>query len=119
MKKDGFWVYPLSSGLTQKYMRKLIKAVLENIEVYPHEILPLGDRHNLNIPNIKFALKNIHFPMSDINLEKARNYLVFREFFILQLGLLLKKKTEQKQGKGIIVDIEKDAIKVFSIVSSF
>ncbi|NLG12474.1 MAG: DEAD/DEAH box helicase, partial [Elusimicrobia bacterium] len=114
VKKDWILpVYPLSSGLTQKYMRKLIKAVLENIEVYPHEILPLGDRHNLNIPNIKFALKNIHFPMSDINLEKARNYLVFREFFILQLGLLLKKKTEQRQGKGIIVDIEKDAIKVF------
>jgi ATP-dependent DNA helicase RecG len=99
-------VYPLSKGLTQKYMRKILKFVMFRISDYPTEILPLRDRQNLNLPNIKFALHNIHFPVSDINLEKARNYLIFREFFILQLGLLMRK--EEEQNRSVVENSEVD-----------
>ena len=114
VKKD--WVlpvYPLSSGLTQKYMRKLVKFVLDKVEEYPSEILPLEERQQLNLSGIKFALQNIHFPRSDINLEKARNYLIFREFFILQLGLLLKKEISQRVSVDISIDTEEDVISIF------
>jgi ATP-dependent DNA helicase RecG len=99
-------VYPLSGGLTQKYMRGLLKLVMDRVNEYPPEILPFSERQNLNLPNIKFALHNIHFPVSDINLEKARNYLIFREFFILQLGLLMRK--EEEQNRSVVESSEVD-----------
>lgn len=112
-------VYPLSSGLTQKYMRKLMRFLLAKVEEYPPEILPLEERYGLNLPNIKFALQNIHFPRSDINLEKARNYLIFREFFILQLGLLIRKNKEQRKGIISAVDIEDNVIDIFQTYLPF
>lgn len=112
-------VYPLSSGLTQKYMRKLVRFVLNNIKEYPYEVLPLEERQDINIPNIKFALQNIHFPRSDINLEKARNYLIFREFFILQLGLLLRKNKEQKTDEKDIIQTDDNLIDVFQTYLPF
>jgi len=114
VKKDWILpVYPLTSGLTQKYMRRLVKFSLENVEEYPPEILPLTERQELKLPNIKFALQNIHFPKSDINLEKARNYLIFREFFILQLGLLLKKEMNQRIPSDVSIDTEENVIDIF------
>ncbi|MCM8762242.1 MAG: ATP-dependent DNA helicase RecG, partial [Candidatus Omnitrophica bacterium] len=114
IKKDWILpVYPLTSGLTQKYMRRLMKFIIEKVEEYPAEILPLEERQKLNLPNIKFALQNIHFPRSDINLEKARNYLIFREFFILQLGLLLKKEKNQRISSNVSVDTGENVIDIF------
>ncbi|MCX8082504.1 MAG: ATP-dependent DNA helicase RecG [bacterium] len=106
-------VYPLSSGLTQKYMRKLIKFILHKIEEYPPEVLPLEERQGLNLSNIKFALQNIHFPKSDMNLEKARNYLIFREFFILQMGLLLKKAKGKRVFSEVPFNTEENVIEIF------
>ncbi|HOM26590.1 MAG TPA: ATP-dependent DNA helicase RecG [bacterium] len=98
-------VYPLTKGITQKYMRKIIKWVLNNINEFPEEILPLERRLLFGISNIKHALLNIHFPISEINLEKARNYLIFREFFIFQLNLLWKKNFEQKTEERINIEL--------------
>ncbi|MCS7181011.1 MAG: DEAD/DEAH box helicase, partial [bacterium] len=98
-------IYPLTKGLTQKYLRKTIKEVFKNLSEYPCEILPLERRFSLGISNIKHALLNIHFPVSEFNLEKARDYLVFREFFILQLNLLWKKNIEQKTEEKINVNL--------------
>lgn len=106
-------VYSLTGGLTQKYLRKILKFVMSALSEYPPEILPLKDRQNLGLPNIRFALHNIHFPVSDVNLEKARNYLIFREFFILQLGLLLRKKKEQDKRIAYSGDIDYKLIDVF------
>ena len=100
-------VYPLTKGLSQKIMRKILKFVLKNLTEYPEEILPINRRLALNISNIRHALLNIHFPVSEINLEKARNYLIFREFFIFQLNLLWKKNMERKIDDKIYIIDEK------------
>ncbi|HOJ38917.1 MAG TPA: ATP-dependent DNA helicase RecG [bacterium] len=92
-------VYPLTRGLTMTYLRRLVKLVLRNLQDYPGELLSLKKRQELNLANIRFALANIHFPRSDIELEKARDYLIFHEFFRLQLGLVFKKKTEQSRTR--------------------
>ncbi|MCM8802999.1 MAG: ATP-dependent DNA helicase RecG [Candidatus Omnitrophica bacterium] len=99
-------IYPLTKGITQRYIRKIVKEVLKNLSEFPEEILPVERRLSIGISNIKHALFNIHFPISEINLEKARDYLVFREFFILQLNLLWKKHIEQKTEEKIDIDFK-------------
>ena len=42
--------------------------------------------------DIKFALRNIHFPTNFEMLEKAYKRIVFEEFFVLQLALAIRKK---------------------------
>jgi len=109
-------VYPLTEGLTHRFLRKVIKFVLNNLSEYPAEFLPIKERQKLGFSNIKHALKNIHFPYSEINLQKARNYLIFREFFILQLNLLWKKSKEQisqKKEETHKVKINKNIIDIF------
>lgn len=109
-------VYPLTEGLTHRFLRKVIKFVLNNLSEYPAEFLPIKERQKLGFSNIKHALKNIHFPYSEINLQKARNYLIFREFFILQLNLLWKKSKEQisqKKEEIYKVKINKNIIDIF------
>ena len=109
-------VYPLTEGLTHRFLRKVIKFVLNNLSEYPAEFLPIKERQKLGFSNIKHALKNIHFPYSEINLQKARNYLIFREFFILQLNLLWKKSKEQisqKKEDTHKVKINKNIIDIF------
>jgi len=115
-------VYPLTEGLTQRYLRRIIKFVLKNLSEYPQEFLPIKERQKLGFSNIKHALKNIHFPYSEINLQKARNYLIFREFFILQLNLLWKKNKEQILGREKVsteINIDKDVINLFQLELPF
>ncbi len=112
-------LYSLSGSLTQKYMRKLVKLVLAGIQDMPVEMFSLKERQELGLSNIKFALKNIHFPLSDMNLEKARNYLIFREFFMLQLNLLINKKVEQSLPAGSWTSMDKGLIKVFESLLPF
>ncbi len=106
-------VYSLTGGLTQKYLRKMLKLVMSLLAEYPPEILPLKERQALGLPNMKFALHNIHFPASDVNLEKARNYLIFREFFMLQLSLLLRKRKEQNKNVPYRGEMDYGLIDIF------
>lgn len=106
-------LYSLSGSLTQKYMRKLVKIVLASLREMPVEMFPLSERQDLGLSNIRFAIQNIHFPLSDMNLEKARNYLIFREFFMLQLNLLLNKKAEQSLPAGISGEMDRGLVKIF------
>ncbi|OQB74181.1 MAG: ATP-dependent DNA helicase RecG [candidate division TA06 bacterium ADurb.Bin131] len=84
-------VYPITSGITQSFIRRCIQYVLRNLSEFPTDILPVEDRIRLKLSNMRHALTNIHFPRNEINLEKARRHLIFDEFFKLQIGLIYKK----------------------------
>jgi len=91
-------VYPLTEGLHQKTIRKVLKEVVDQFAPQVETFLPRGitDRHSL-LPVCK-ALQEVHFPGKDTRLEllndrstPAHRTLTFDEFFFLQLGLALKK----------------------------
>jgi ATP-dependent DNA helicase RecG len=88
-------IYSLVSGLTQNNIRKAISYVFLHLSEFPQDILPLPDRMDLNLSNMKFAIKNIHFPQNEVDLDKARKHLIFDEFFKLQVKLLYQKKILQ------------------------
>ncbi len=85
-------VYALASQLTQRFLRNLtFKAAAEYVK-FAIERLPTYIIARQKLVDIKFALRNIHFPVNFEMLEKAYKRIVFEEFFILQLALAIRKK---------------------------
>ncbi len=85
-------VYSLTHDLTQRFLRSLaFKAMTECVR-FAAERLPTYIIARQKLVDIKFALRNIHFPTNFEMLEKAYKRIVFEEFFILQLALAIRKK---------------------------
>jgi ATP-dependent DNA helicase RecG len=91
-------VYPLTEGLSQKTMRKVMKEVVDGFcaDVANHLPVAVIGRHEL-MP-LDRALQTAHFPGNDADLETlnsgataAHKTIAFDEFFFLELGLALKK----------------------------
>ncbi len=95
---DFIPVYPLTEGLSSKFIGSLIKAASKEILRDIHDPLPEEIRLRNSLPTLEFALKNIHFPDNEDSLKKSISRLAFDEMFLFGLGiaLSLKYKTEYK-----------------------
>jgi ATP-dependent DNA helicase RecG len=112
-------IYPLTQDVTQRYLRTLIYRVVEDNLNLLKEILPTPLRARNRLTDIKFAVRNIHFPNSFENLRMAYRRLVFEEFFILETALALIKKERKKHTDGIQHKIEKGLLKSFRAMFPF
>ena len=92
-------VYPLTHGITAKYLSGIIKTALSVCS--PKDIIPQNIREEYGLCDINFALQNIHFPKSREALEKAKRRLVFEELFLLQSGMMYLKN--KRRGKTAVV----------------
>ncbi len=93
-------VYPLTEGLQQWQIRKIVRGALEAYadkldEVFPEEYLR---RHDL-WPLCQ-ALPQVHFPSDQESLSRARRRLVYQELFILQLALAVRRQQQHDQRKS-------------------
>ncbi len=94
-------IYPLTSGISQKFMRNLISESYHLYHSYMRDIIPPDVLRTYSLCPLEFAIKNIHFPADLKSLEIAKKRLVFEEFFILQTTLR-KMKISAEKKKGII-----------------
>ncbi|MFH0764574.1 MAG: ATP-dependent DNA helicase RecG [Candidatus Omnitrophota bacterium] len=93
-------IYALTEGLGQRYLRSLIYSAVRSGVKLLKERLPTYLLAREKLVDVKFAVKNIHFPESFANLERAYARIVFEEFFMLQLALALKKKDIKFSRRG-------------------
>lgn len=94
-------VYALTQQLTQKYLRGLVfKAVTKHAR-YLAEKLPTYIIARQRLVDIRFAIRNIHFPSTFDLLDKAYRRIVFEEFLFLQLALALRKKGSSAKDAGL------------------
>ena len=98
-----FPVYPLTEGMTQATVRKLVKEALPLAED-SREWLPEETVKKYNLCSPAYAIKNIHFPLDERQVKEARYRMVFEELLILQTGLFYIKKGRSTEGRGIVVD---------------
>ena len=80
-------VYPLTEGLQQGQMRRLVKRALTEYGMRVEEELPpaLRERHGI-LPK-REALASAHFPEDGRRLEEARRSLIFEELFYFQVAI--------------------------------
>ena len=84
-------VYGLTEGLGADRLRQAVQAVLPVVERWP-EPLPEPLRQRLALIPRADALRGIHAPAGQAQLQAARRRLVFDEFLLLQLGLLQRRR---------------------------
>ncbi len=93
-------IYPLTGGITSRYLEKLVgTALLALDKTLDADPLPFSLRQKHQLCTYRYALENIHFPTDTHALELARRRLAFEELLLLQLGLLrLKGRTQAVTG---------------------
>ena len=106
-------IYPLTEGLNQRWFRNIMKFTVDNYVDEVREILPFEMRKRNNLMILKEAVRNIHFPVSDLVLKKARERIIFDEFFILQTGIALKRASIKIDLSGYSHKLEGDLIGKF------
>lgn len=92
-------VYPATEGLHQKTLRTVIKRIVDEYAHQVEDCLPPALRQRLRLLEASQALREVHFPTADADLEalnhwssEAHRRLVFEEFFLLELGLALRQR---------------------------
>ena len=84
-------IYPLTRGVTQRYLRKTIRAALDRYKNDLRDILPVGLRNKHRLHNLKISLENIHFPEDSPAQEKALWRISFEEFFLFQISVIKRR----------------------------
>lgn len=92
-------IYPLTEGLSQKIIAKIGENCIKFLDSFP-ESLPSWIREEYHLAEIKYSIKNIHFPESYEAYNIARKRLSFEELLMLQIGLRsLSMHRNNKKGK--------------------
>ena len=104
-------IYPETAGVTSRWMRYIIS----NLMLLTDEIqdsLPKGLLERKKLMTIQTALREIHFPSSIKNAERARSRFIFTEIFNVQLAAL-KTKYELRKSKSPKIKTDIALIKKF------
>ena len=84
--------YPLTAKLTAKMLRAWMRTALEEYGQQIPEILPLALRQRQRLVDRQSAINEIHFPTSEAHREAAQKRLAFEEFFLLSVGMEMKRE---------------------------
>ena len=107
-------VYRKLGDLSSKRLREIIHALLDAIpgkEI--KETLPAELRQRQKLIGRAIALREVHFPPDDANLDQyllarsaAHRRLIFEDFFWIALGIALKRSRRVKERKGAAIRID-------------
>lgn len=87
-------IYNETSGITSRWMRYLLHNALPFIDLLP-ETLPRSILDKENLPSLSDAIRDIHFPNSLEQADRAKKRFAFEELFLLQL-LILQSRASLK-----------------------
>ena len=99
-------VYPLFSGLNQKFLAKLIGEAVGCLPSFLVDYLPNDVRLKNELCTLGYALKNIHMPESEASLNAAIKRLTFDELFIFALSLSKMKAVQKTKTAPVIKDTD-------------
>jgi ATP-dependent DNA helicase RecG len=85
-------VYPLTEGLPQVAMRRIMRATIDEYADRLPEVFPEDFRRQHQLIGIQEAVRHVHFPEDAAHLESARRRLVYQELLVLQLALALRRQ---------------------------
>jgi ATP-dependent DNA helicase RecG len=95
-------VYPLTAGISGKWLRRVIHSVVQRLALRVPDPLPDRLRESAELMPLGQAIMQVHFPDNWEILKKAQHRLAFDEMFMLQLGVLRQKRAwEAIEGQSL------------------
>ena len=92
-----------NGGVTGKVMNKLMAEAIDLAIGDIQETLPEYILREKGLVPLKYAIRNIHFPVDAAALAKAQYRLKWEELFLLQLSLLKQKYVRSRAENGIMM----------------
>jgi len=80
-------VYPLTSGISQRMMRRIVHSALEKCRGRVPENLPAGIMGSMDLPPREGAIRQLHYPDDMGSRDRALKRMKFEEVFFLHLLL--------------------------------
>ena len=96
-------IYHATAKLSSRTVEKCVAEALKHIDEIIKDPLPEEMRKEYKLCPLKEAVKAVHFPADNAELEKGRRRLIFDELFYLQMGLIrLKDKNRQTANRHFV-----------------
>ena len=106
-------LYPLTRGLRPRQVRKLMKGVIDQWAGQAEDFLPPGLKKRCNLLELPQAISQAHYPEDEAIKARARVRLAFDELFLLQLGVLSKKRNWQESQPGNPFSVKASVLEAF------
>ncbi|MFC1982425.1 ATP-dependent DNA helicase RecG [Chloroflexota bacterium] len=106
-------VYSLTQGLRPRQVRKLMKEVVDQWAWQVEDFLPAGVKNRHNLLELPQAISQAHYPEDTAVKDKARVRLAFDELFLLQLGVISKKRDWQEGQPASPFDVKTPLLETF------
>jgi ATP-dependent DNA helicase RecG len=98
-------VYPLTAGVSARWLRRLMKRTVDYWSKRLPDHLPTSVRQEADLLDLETAIVQAHFPDNKELLEQAYYRLAFDELFVLQIGLLCQRHLwRSAPGRPVLVD---------------
>ena len=106
-------VYPLTQGLYPRQVRKWTKGAVDGYAWQLEDFLPSQIKTRCQLLDLSNAIAQIHYPDDQTLAERAKGRLAFDELFLLQLGVLARKRDWQESQPGNAFHIDQEVISRF------
>jgi len=114
-------IYEKTGTLTTKMQRALVHQALETLPPVLPDPLPDVIRRRRNLIDRRTAIEQVHFPpaggsIAEMNAFRspAHQRLIFEEFFLFQLGIVLRRRradAERKPRSVVVTDAIREAVR--------
>ena len=106
-------VYEKAGAMTPKMQRRLVFDVLSHLPDSLPDPFPDEVRRRMTLPDRRAALMGTHFPPADTPPDQLNAFrtpaqvrLIFEEFFLFQLGLMLRKRAAVREAKPRAITVD-------------
>lgn len=105
-------IYSETKGITSKWIRYVLRPVLDKIKSKIPETLPEEIIKKYNLLTLPEAIEKIHFPDKTEDVVEAQRRFVFEQLFLISL-LNMKKRDELKKEEAPAIPVNLPVVKRF------
>jgi ATP-dependent DNA helicase RecG len=98
-------VYRLTDGISQLQMRAIVDQVVQDFAGLVQEAFPESLRQHADVCDITSAIRQIHAPKTQAEIDEARGRLVYQELLILQLALAVRRHRTRAAFKAPALEL--------------
>jgi ATP-dependent DNA helicase RecG len=106
-------VYEKAGAMTAKMQRRLVFDLIARMPADLADPFPEEVRRRLDLPDRRTALAQTHFPPADTPADLLNTFrtpaqvrVIFEEFFLFQLGLLMRKRATVRESKPRTIHVD-------------